>query len=181
MPSWSRIARRIRVPLGFAFAVLYLWLAHPTITSLVIGSLVALPGLLLRALASGHVKKNEELTVTGPYSYTRNPLYLGSLILAIGFGIASRNWIIGAAILALFFLIYLPVIQGEEIFLEQQFEEFREYASNVPRLLPRLTAYGRSSGSFSFALYRKHREYNAALGAGAIIVVLVAKLIFISR
>ncbi len=181
MASWSRIARRIRVPLGFAFAALYVWLAHPTVASLIIGALVALPGLLLRALASGHVKKNEELTVTGPYSHTRNPLYLGSLILAIGFAISSRSWIIAAVIVALFFFIYLPVIRGEEVFLRQQFPEFENYASNVPRLFPRLTSYREGAGSFSFDLYRKHREYNASLGAAAVIAILIAKLIFISR
>lgn len=181
MASWSRIARRIRVPLGFAFAALYLWLAHPTVASLLTGTLVALPGLLLRALASGHVKKNEELTVTGPYSFTRNPLYLGSLILAIGFAIASRNWIIAVVIVALFFFIYLPVIRGEEVFLRRQFPEFNDYASNVPRLFPRLTPYHHASVSFSSDLYRKHREYNAALGAAAVIAILIGKLIFISR
>jgi protein-S-isoprenylcysteine O-methyltransferase Ste14 len=181
MASWSRIARRIRVPLGFVFAALYVWLAHPTVNSLLLGILVALPGLLLRAFASGHVKKNEELTITGPYSYTRNPLYLGSLILAIGFAIASRNWIIAAVIVALFFFIYLPVIRGEEGFLRQQFSEFNDYASNVPLLFPRLTSYGPGSGSFSLKLYRKHREYNAALGAAAVIAILIAKLIFISH
>src|SRR5438067_5727131 len=145
MASWSRIARRIRVPLGFAFAALYLWLAHPTLTSLLVGCLVALPGLVMRALSSGHIKKNEELTTSGPYGYTRNPLYLGSLILAIGFAIASRSWVIAAVIVALFFVIYLPVIRAEETFLRQQFPEFDEYASNVPRLFPRLTSY-RSGG-----------------------------------
>ena len=96
MASWSRIARRIRVPLGFAFAAIYVWLAHPTLTSLLVGCLVALPGLVMRALSSGHIKKNEELTTSGPYGYTRNPLYLGSLILAIGFAIASRSFAVSA-------------------------------------------------------------------------------------
>lgn len=181
MADWTRIARRIRVPLGFAFAAAYVWLAHPSITSLLLGILVALPGLLLRALASGHVKKNEELTTTGPYSYTRNPLYLGSLIMAIGFAIASRNWIIAVLILALFFFIYLPVIRGEEAFLRQQFPEFDGYASNVPRLFPRLNAYRASGESFSAGLYLQHREYNAALGTAAVIGILIAKLIFTSR
>lgn len=181
MASWSRIARRIRVPLGFAFAALYVWLAHPTVLSLSVGAVVALPGLLLRALASGHVKKNEELTITGPYGYTRNPLYLGSLILAIGFAIASRSWIIAAVIVVLFFFIYLPVIRGEETFLRQQFPEFNDYASNVPRLFPRLTSYREGSGSFSLDLYRKHREYNAALGTAGVIAILLAKLLLISR
>src|SRR5260221_8431553 len=92
--NWSRIARRIRVPLGFVFAAAYLWLAHPTWLSLANGAAIVTLGVGIRAAASGHVRKNAEITTTGPYAYTRNPLYLGSLIFAIGFGIASRNiWV----------------------------------------------------------------------------------------
>ena len=80
--AWSRIARRIRVPLGFVFAAFYLWRAKPTWTSLAIGAAIALLGIFVRAVASGHVEKNRELTMTGPYAYVRNPLYLGSIIIA---------------------------------------------------------------------------------------------------
>jgi hypothetical protein len=96
MPSWQKIARRIRVPLGFLFAALYVWLAHPTWRSIIAGSSIAVVGLVTRALASGHVRKNEQLATIGPYAYTRNPLYLGSLIIAMGFALASRSWIITA-------------------------------------------------------------------------------------
>ena len=89
--TWSLVARRVRVPLGFLFAAVYLWLAHPTRTSLLAGALLLIPGLLLRALASGHVQKDKQLTTSGPYAYTRNPLYLGSLMLALGFAVAARN------------------------------------------------------------------------------------------
>ena len=82
MASWSTVARHIRVPLGFVFAALYFWLAKPTVESILLGSVLVIPGLVLRALASGHVQKNEQLATSGPYAYTRNPLYLGSLILA---------------------------------------------------------------------------------------------------
>jgi protein-S-isoprenylcysteine O-methyltransferase Ste14 len=74
--SWSKTARRIRVPLGFLFALLYFWLARPCGRSLALGAILILPGLLVRALASGHVRKNEALATSGPYAYTRNPLYL---------------------------------------------------------------------------------------------------------
>jgi len=176
--EWSRVARRIRVPLGFVLAVFYVWIARPTWTSIPAGIVIAIPGILLRALASGHVKKNEELTTTGPYAYVRNPLYLGSLIMAIGFAVAARSGWVLLAMIAMFFLIYLPVIRSEEAFLRHTFPSYAEYAQNVPRLLPRLRAFGSGSGEFSRQLYWQHREYNAGLGTGAVIVALVVKLLW---
>lgn len=172
--DWSRVARRIRVPLGFAFAVVYIWLARPTLLSILIGVLLALPGLLLRALASGHVRKNEELTTTGPYSYTRNPLYLGSVIIAAGFVWAARSWILASVVVVLFTSIYLPVIRAEEAFLREKFSGFEAYAARVPRLLPRYSAEPLLL-NFSFDLYRAHREYNALLGAFAMLIALLLK------
>lgn len=177
--TWAKIARRIRVPLGFLFAALYLWLAKATPTSLLVGVVIVIPGLIIRAIASGHVQKNEQLATTGPYAYTRNPLYLGSLILAIGFAIAGRNAWIGAAIVIFYLSIYWPVIRGEEEFLRGKFAEFEEYCRHVPRLLPRLTPYGSSEGSFSSQLYWKHREYNAALGSLGIFAILIVKMIWL--
>jgi protein-S-isoprenylcysteine O-methyltransferase Ste14 len=177
--SWSAIARRIRVPLGFAFAVLYLWLARPTVMSIFIGAALVIPGLLVRGLASGHVQKNEQLTTSGPYAYTRNPLYLGSLILAVGFALAARSWLIAAAVVLMFSAVYLPVIRVEETLLRERFPEFEEYARIVPRLWPRLSSFGKSGGKFSWDLYRKHREYNAFAGSVAMMAALVAKLLWI--
>ena len=177
MASWGAIARRVRVPLGFAFTVLYFWLAQPTVTSILIGAGLIILGLVIRALASGQLEKNEQLATAGPYAYTRNPLYLGSLILAVGFALAARSWWIGAGIVLLFLAIYLPVIHDEEVFLRDRFPQFEDYAREVPRLLPRLTAFGEGSGAFSRDRYWKHREYNAALGSAAMMVALVAKLV----
>src|SRR5579872_1307428 len=178
MAEWSRIARRIRVPLGFAFALLYFWLAHPSWRFLAIGAIFVLPGLLIRALASGHVRKNEALATSGPYAYTRNPLYLGSLLIGIGFAIAARSWWVGVVLVVMFFAIYLPVIRSEETFLRNKFADFDEYAIHVPRMLPRITRYRSSEagGGFSMELYLKHREWNALLGALAIIAALVLKM-----
>ena len=134
-------------------------------------------GLAIRGFASGHVRKNETLTTTGPYAYTRNPLYFGSLVLAIGFVLASRSWWIAALVVLLFFAIYLPVIRSEEDFLRSKFPEFTEYERNVPRLFPRLRPSVSRANSFSWHLYWKHREYNAALGAAILIVVLIVKLL----
>ena len=111
--TWSRVARRIRVPVGFIFAIVFVFLARPTRTSLIVGALVLLPGLVLRGLASGHVQKDKQLTTSGPYAYTRNPLYLGSLMLATGFAIAARSWWIVAIMIVMFAVIYVPVIAGE--------------------------------------------------------------------
>ncbi|HEY3971845.1 MAG TPA: isoprenylcysteine carboxylmethyltransferase family protein [Candidatus Sulfotelmatobacter sp.] len=177
--NWGKIARRIRVPLGFAFAVLYFWLARPTWRSIALGALLILPGLLTRALASGHVRKNEALATSGPYAYTRNPLYLGSLLIGVGFAAAARSWWVGVVLVVMFFAIYLPVIRDEENFLRGKFPEFDEYARRVPRMFPRLSQGGSAEETpfgFSFELYLKHREYNALLGALAMLAAVIVKM-----
>ena len=176
--TWGKIARRIRVPLGFAFTAVYLRLATPTAASILVGAFLIIPGLVLRALASGHVRKNEQLATTGPYAYTRNPLYLGSLILAVGFAISARNIWIGAGLIVIFLAIYLPVIRGEEAFLRERFADFAEYARQVPRLWPRLDSFNTIRGSFSWDLYWKHREYNATLGSGLLMAAMMAKWLY---
>jgi protein-S-isoprenylcysteine O-methyltransferase Ste14 len=184
--NWSEIARRIRVPLGFVFAVLYFWLARPSWRFLAIGAIVILPGLLIRAAASGHVRKNEALATSGPYAYTRNPLYLGSLLIGVGFAVAARSWWVGVVLVVMLFAIYLPVIRDEEAFLRQKFPEFEEYARRVPRTLPRMFPRIRSGSreqepgdGFSVDLYLKHREYNALLGALAMVAGLIAKMMLV--
>ena len=181
MAEWSRVARRIRVPLGFTFAVLYFWLARPTWRSIGLGMVLVVPGLLIRALASGHVRKNEALAMSGPYAYTRNPLYLGSVLIGIGFAIAARSWWIGGLLVLMFVAIYVPVIRGEEKFLREKFPEFEEYTRRVPRLLPRVVPVrvGSERGSFSLALYMKHREWNALLGALAMVAGVIAKMLLL--
>ncbi|MFP5229060.1 MAG: methyltransferase family protein [Acidobacteriota bacterium] len=182
--SWKRIARRIRVPMGFAFAVLFLWLARPTPLFLLLSLLLVAPGLWLRGYASGYVKKNAELTRTGPYAHTRNPLYLGSMMIAFGFALGAASVWIAVVLAVLFLVIYVPVIRSEEEYLRSVFPEFDAYAAQVPRLLPRLVAAagsGTTEGVFSGALYRKHREYNALLGAAAMYAALILKLLLVAR
>lgn len=181
MAEWSRVARRIRVPLGFAFAVLYLWLARPTWRCLGLGAVLILLGLVIRALASGHVRKNEAIATTGPYAYTRNPLYLGSLFIGIGFALAARSWWVGGVLVVMLFAIYIPVIRGEEKFLREKFPDFEEYARHVPRMLPRFTAAKSDDegGGFSTELYLKHREWNALLGSTLLVTALILKMKFL--
>jgi protein-S-isoprenylcysteine O-methyltransferase Ste14 len=178
--SYAQVARRIRVPVGFVAAALYVWLARPTWSSIMYGCAIILPALLLRTAASGHVKKNQEVTTSGPYAYTRNPLYVGSIILVIGFGVASRNLWLALALVVIFIALYLPVIRDEENFLRAQFPEYDGYAQRVPRILPRITP-GEPAGKFSSELYRRHREYNAALGSVGMMILLILKLQFLSH
>jgi protein-S-isoprenylcysteine O-methyltransferase Ste14 len=167
----------VRVPLGFVFAALFLWRSHPTAASLAWSVPVVLAGAALRGYASGYLNKNAELATSGPYAHTRNPLYLGSLVLALGFMLAARSWVLLAAFVALFALIYVPTILSEEAWLRANFASFTAYCGAVPRFFPRITpARLGGAGEFSRALYLKHREYNAAMGAVAIYAVLALKL-----
>lgn len=180
--SWQRLARRIRVPLGFIFAGVFLVLARPTWISLAWSLLGVLPGLLLRGYASGYVRKNLELTTTGPYAWTRNPLYLGSMCIAFGFAGAARSWLLTLLLAALFVAIYIPVIRGEEIFLRAHFPSFADYRRRVPVLLPwrvpqHLGIARGNAGGFATALYRKHREYNACIGVAALYLALALRLL----
>jgi len=175
--KWAAIARRIRVPVGFAFAALYLWLPKPSVKSICAGAVLIVTGLAIRALASGHVRKNEELTTSGPYAYIRHPLYLGSLIMASGFALAARSWWIALMTALIFLIIYVPVMLAEETFLRQRFPQFEDYAGSVPRLWPRLTSLTSVQGSFSWKLYSQHREYNALVGSVALLVALAVKLL----
>ena len=180
---WQRVARRIRVPLGFLSAAVYLfelWRHEPRPAAIACSLLLVIPGLWLRAYASGYVKKNRELTQTGPYAYTRNPLYLGSILIAAGFALALLSWAVAAILAAMFLIIYVPVIASEERFLRATFPGFGDYCVRVPRLIPRLTPARIapeetevSSGKFSVDLYLRHREYNAAIGAALLYLSLL--------
>ena len=190
--SWQRVARRIRVPLGFLTAIVFLVEVarrppHPIAIAWCLA--LVLPGLALRAAASGTVKKNRELAVTGPYAYTRNPLYLGSTLIAAGFALALLSWPVALLLAVGFAAIYIPVIASEERFLRATFPEFESYCRSVPRFIPRLTAAripressqasvsqpvtDAATGGFSFGLYLKHREYNSALGAALLYLSLL--------
>jgi protein-S-isoprenylcysteine O-methyltransferase Ste14 len=183
MEAWQRIARRIRVHLGFVTAAVYLfelWRKAPHPAAIAWSLLLVVPGLWLRGYASGYVKKNRELTQTGPYAYTRNPLYLGSILIAAGFAAALLSWPVAAMLAAMFLIIYVPVIASEERFLRSTFPDFEAYCRRVPRLVPRLSqsaaAAGQtevSSGKFSLDLYLRHREYNAAIGAALLYLSLL--------
>jgi len=177
----KRSLQRLRVPLGFLFAIVFLIFSKPTILSLAIGSIVVLAGVLIRAWSAGHIRKASTLAVTGPYAYTRNPLYLGSLILGLGFAAAGGVWWLAVLFCVLFVGIYLPVMRVEAEDIRNIFgEDFDEYERNVPLFIPRFLPWKKASGNFDFQLYLKYREYRAAIGAACVIAVLIAKSYFIS-
>lgn len=174
--AYAAWAARWRVPLGFALGAAYLIFSQPIVRPLGIGGGVALVGLAIRAYAAGFLEKGRRLATGGPYVYTRNPLYLGSLLMGLGFAIAGGSWLLGVAFLALFLLIYWPVMVREEDFLRQKFGEiYGRYAESVPLFFPRWRAASASGEKFRFERYRKNREFDVALGYLAGIIFLILK------
>ena len=172
---------RWRVRLGYPMAAAVLWFARPAPRSILLGCVVGALGLLIRAYAAGHLQKQEVLTVSGPYAYTRNPLYLGSAVLAVGAAIATRSWVSASILLLYFAIFYSMVMRREEKELRLKHgAAFEEYARVVPLFLPRLRPAKLmqvSLGGFSFALYKKNHEWQAALG----FLLLIAALLLIWR
>jgi Phospholipid methyltransferase len=168
---------RWRVRLGYPLAIVVLALAHPNPQSILYGALVGAFGLFIRALAAGHLHKQQVLTVTGPYAYTRNPLYLGSAILALGVGIATHSYPSSIILLAYFALFYTIVMRREENELRfHHGEAFEAYAQAVPLFFPRLTPANlpnSQEGAFSLPQYKKNREYRAAIGFLLVLAVLL--------
>ncbi len=158
----DRVAK-LRVPFGFVLVATFVFASRPTISSIVYGASIAFGGLLLRGWAAGPLEKNEQLAVSGPYTYVRNPLYLGTLIVAAGFVIASRQWWLAVLFTAVFALVYLPVIEQEESHLRTLFPSYDDYAERVPMLIPRWRT-ARARRRFRWTLYSKNEEYNALLG-----------------
>lgn len=161
----GEIWMRWRVRMGYPVGAICLLLAHPTYASIAIGGAVGALGLLLRAAAASHLRKGERLATSGPYAYTRNPLYIGSMLLAAGFSAATHSAAAVALLVLYFVLFYGAVIRREEQELRAQYgAAFDEYAARVPLLWPRLTPWKPSEEQFSWEQYRRNHEYEAALG-----------------
>jgi protein-S-isoprenylcysteine O-methyltransferase Ste14 len=183
--TFRKFAQRIRVPAGFILAPLLLIAARPTRSSLIAGAALALAGLTIRAWASGHLRKNQELSVTGPYAYTRNPLYLGTFIMGTGIAVATGALWFVAIFIGFYLLIYLPVMSAEADYMRELFpDDYQTYSRMVPLFFPRLTRY-RPPGfqnsalkSFDPSLYLRHREYRAAIGITFMLAFLVARYFF---
>ena len=174
--EFSRLLQRIRVTAGYVFAVLFIVFCRPNRELLAAGAAVAFLGLLLRGWACGHLRKISELDTSGPYAYTRNPLYLGSFLVTVGFAVSSGVWWLALLSIIFFLGIYLPVMNVEKNELEETLgDDYRVYAAGVPVFVPRLTAWGHSERRFDFQLYLKHGEYFAAIGVALTLAILVVK------
>ena len=176
--QYAELAARTRVPAGFLVMGAFLWLARPTLLTLLAGVSVALLGLGLRAWAAGHLAKNQRLATSGPYAHVRNPLYVGTLIVGTGFAIAGGRPLVGAALVLFFILWYLPVVEEEERHLAKILPGYDEYRRRVPKLWPAITPRYSAGEPFRFALYRKNREYQALIAFTATFALLVAKTVW---
>ncbi len=169
---------RLRVPSGFLIVIVFAWFSQPTPASMAIGIPISLLGLALRAWAAGCLAKNQQLATGGPYAYTRNPLYIGTLLVAAGLAIAARSPGLAVLFVAVFLLVYLPVIQNEEQHLRKIFPEYAAYAEQVPALCPRWSsATTNKLNPFRSNLYLKNQEYQAGLGFLAGMLFLLWKML----
>ena len=176
-PYADRVAR-LRVPGGFLLVAAFALFSRPAAWSLAAGMPLAILGLALRAWAAGCLAKNQQLATGGPYGYTRNPLYLGTLLVAVGLTLASRSAPLGLLFAIVFLLVYLPVIQLEEQHLRKLFPEYGSYAANVPALLPRRNAsHQKSPNPFRWRLYLRNQEYQAGAGFIAGMLFLLWKVL----
>jgi len=162
----KRIAR-LRVPLGFAFGLVVLWLAQPTGKALIIGGIVAVAGEAFRIWAAGHLEKGREVTISGPYRLTRHPLYAGSTLIGIGLAIAAATVAVAAIVIGYLVITLTAAIHTEEAHLTEKFgPAYPEYRA------------GRTPGptrAFSMERALRNREYRAAIGVALVFVALYFK------
>jgi protein-S-isoprenylcysteine O-methyltransferase Ste14 len=164
---------RWRVRVGYPVGVAAFFFARPQMNWLLCGVGIAILGLLLRGYAAGHLRKHKQLATSGPYAFTRNPLYLGSVLLAVGFSVASHSWKSALLVIAYLAVFYPIVIRREQGELETLYgAAFVEYASQVPAFWPRLSPAMASTERFSWPLYRQNREYEAAIGLAVAMAIL---------
>ena len=173
---WAKLAARTRVFVSVLLAAAACVLARPTPDSLMAGVPIAIGGLGIRAWAAGHLRKNQELAVSGPYAHVRNPLYVGSLVAAFGLAIAAAHLALLVAVVAVFLLWFLPVVGEEEDHIRKILPGFREYEARVPRFVPAISPRYTSREEFEWKLYFANREYSAAVGFGAFLFVIWVKL-----
>jgi protein-S-isoprenylcysteine O-methyltransferase Ste14 len=170
---------RWRVRAGTPALIGVLIFARPSLQSLIAGMALSLFGLGSRAWAAGHLRKERELAVSGPYRFTRNPLYLGTIIIAAGAAIAARSWW-AVALLGAYFAVFYPVIVWEERARMRELfpEAYGPYEKAVPLFIPVPGRTGKGNGGrFDDRLFLKNKELRAVLGTAAFWVLMALKLL----
>ena len=164
--TYSEVAKKLRLPLGFIFGIAYLIWARPTMLTLIVGGVIAFVGVAVRAWAAGHITKNKQLAITGPYAHTRNPLFFGSFLIGAGFAVAA-HWGLLLVVIAFWALVYAPTMERERANMRSRFPEaYDRYSANVPAFVPRVTPWRdeeSDEGGFSAARYMKHGEWKAGI------------------
>jgi protein-S-isoprenylcysteine O-methyltransferase Ste14 len=181
----SRIISKNRITLSFVGAAVFLYFAAPARSTIIAGIPLILIGEIIRTWSSGFIKKNEVLSQSGPYSMTRNPLYLGNFLIGLGFSIMTNNIILLCLFLAVFFFIYTMTIQSEEKLLLAKFgDTYIKYKERVPVFFPlkaasfKKSSWDNSSVHFDWRLVIKHREHHTWLGIIAGLIIFLVKLAF---
>ncbi|HUK55484.1 MAG TPA: isoprenylcysteine carboxylmethyltransferase family protein [Nitrospiria bacterium] len=175
--KFFEIVRRHRIVLSGAVGAVLIYLSRPTVVSLLAGLPFVLVGEAIRTWSSGYIRKNKDLATEGPYAHTRNPLYLGSFGIGMGFVVMGNSVWVLFVFLSAFALVYWGVIRSEEGYLARAFgARFEQYVRTVPRFLPRWTRSPYGVGGFDWALVWKHREYQAWAGIAGGVAVLLLKM-----
>jgi protein-S-isoprenylcysteine O-methyltransferase Ste14 len=169
MTVLQRLAR-VRVPLGFLFGACVLYFAHPTWRTLAAGGVVGVLGESIRIWAAGHLEKSREVTRSGPYRYTRHPLYVGSCIMAAGVAIGAGSWVVAALVAIYMGSTISAAVRTEEAFLRGRFGD--EYAAYAERRAPDMAR------RFSLERAWRNKEYRAVAGLTTAIVILALKAAF---
>lgn len=177
----KNIISRNRILTSVILAIPFLLFARPGLLTLSIGLPVILLGETIRIYASGYINKDKEITMDGPYSLTRNPLYLGNFFLGLGFSIAAGNLFFPIIFTILFFFIYHATIEQEEAFLSDKFGDmYARYKAKTSRFFPTPYSIRNSAkGTFNWGLVKKHREYNTWIGILIGILLLVVKFLVV--
>ncbi|MBI3802816.1 MAG: isoprenylcysteine carboxylmethyltransferase family protein [Nitrospirae bacterium] len=177
MTDLSKLVGKNRIVTSLLMGAAFWFFARPSFVSIAAGIPFVLLGEAIRVWSSGYIRKNQELATTGPYAFTRNPLYLGNGVLGFGFVVMGRSWVLLLLFLFGFAFIYRSTIRQEEERLAARFgERFSAYVTTVPRFFPRWRRGASEAGSFDWGLVMKHREHRTWLGILVMLVLMIIKV-----
>src|SRR4030067_2152858 len=175
--SLKDILNRLRVRVGLFIAIAVVLLARPTWMTILLCILISLFGLAIRAWASGHLRKEKTLAVSGPYRYSRSPLYVGNFLLGIGVVVGALAWVVLGLFVIYYGVFYPLIIRRERDRMRELFpQQYEEYGKKVPLFFPSIRKHLPAKGKFSCSLYKQNKEYRGPQGTGLILVGFGAKL-----